>query len=137
MTKIPFGGLLLTLFCFACSSAPKDPAPPAESKEAPAEPSLPADPADTAREAKKAAAAESVSAANPNANSELVNEVICEKGEESRKLTVVMKGDGCELQYTKGGHTTSAATSVAGSEHCVKAQEKVSQRLTAAGYRCM
>ena len=64
------------------------------------------------------------------------DKVTCTKGEETRLLEVVKKGNGCSFAYTKSGKTKEAATSSHGIKHCQASQKKVQSKLESAGYVC-
>lgn len=63
-------------------------------------------------------------------------EVTCKAGTDERKLAVTPKEQGCELQYTKAGNTSTIASQIIGNEKCETVQTNVKEKLIAAGFSC-
>ncbi len=115
--------LVPTLITVGCASAKKSEAPAA---------------APVAEAASSTAA--NVKAAAETAKAEVkavaASETTCIQGQDSRVIAIEAKGSGCNLNYTKGGKTSSVATSASGAEHCEKVAQKIRSKLEAAGYAC-
>lgn len=62
--------------------------------------------------------------------------VSCSLDSDTRILEIVKKGAGCDLEYTKAGKMTSAATSAHGKKHCRDAQKKIRSKLEKSGFKC-
>jgi hypothetical protein len=82
------------------------------------------------KDAKSAGKSTTVAAASTE------SKATCSKDKETRTLEVVTAGQGCELQYTKGGDTQKPATSVKGVTYCHTVFEKIKGNLEKAGYKC-
>lgn len=63
-------------------------------------------------------------------------EVNCKSGSDERKLSIQVKGSGCELNYTKAGETKSIASQINGSEKCEEVMTNIKNKLVAANYTC-
>lgn len=63
-------------------------------------------------------------------------EVTCTSKQETRKLAIKAKDQGCELEYTKGGQPTSVASQVVGQAKCEEVSTRIQEKLIAAGYSC-
>ena len=62
--------------------------------------------------------------------------VTCELKGETRKLEILADGEGCKLEYTKTGATTTIATQKKGHEKCKEVSDKTKGKLEASGYTC-
>lgn len=62
--------------------------------------------------------------------------VECKQGSDSRKLEILEKNGGCELQYLKMGKAETVATQKVGTAKCDEVLERIHKKLTAAGYEC-
>ncbi|HEX4924495.1 MAG TPA: hypothetical protein VFV50_10430, partial [Bdellovibrionales bacterium] len=62
--------------------------------------------------------------------------VECKSGGDVRKLAVVPKGSGCEVEYTKAGETKSIGSAQNDKDFCPNLLEKVKARLETSGYTC-
>ena len=60
----------------------------------------------------------------------------CNRGNEIRVVEIVKQGNGCTVNYTKGGKTTSVASSAKGLKHCEDSQKKIQAHLEGAGFKC-
>lgn len=63
-------------------------------------------------------------------------EVNCKAGSDERKLSIQVKGSGCELNYTKAGETKVIASQINGSEKCEEVMTNVKNKLVAANFTC-
>ncbi len=136
MKKLILTSILTLGFAVACSSAKKmdsadaktsAPATAEAKSEAKAE-SGHAKKSGRAAKAEKAVAAKSSSASVPT--------VVCTSGSEERKIEVVDKSPGCELNYTKGGQSSMIASSGSTTGHCEGIKDRIKGKLEAAGYSC-
>ena len=60
----------------------------------------------------------------------------CKSGMAVRKLTVVTKGTGCEVEYTKDGDTSTIGSAQNDSNYCGMLVSKVRNRLEDSGFTC-
>jgi len=60
----------------------------------------------------------------------------CTHSKETRTVQIAAKGDGCEVNYTKGGSTTAVASEIHGTKHCTETQAKIQDHLEKSGYTC-
>jgi len=89
------------------------------------------------KSAKKAAKTETAqTAAAATTGTVGTAEVNCKAGSDERKLSIQVKGSGCELNYTKAGETKSIASQIKGSEKCEEVMTTVKNKLVAANYAC-
>jgi len=126
--KLAFASSLLML-SLGCSSSPKTTpaASPSPAPSAVPSPSASASPPPGAAKTQaKPSSAKSASGL----------ELKCEKGDDKRVVTVVPKGDGCELYYSKFGDSGVIASSAIQVEHCEKVQGNVRKNLEASGFSC-
>ncbi len=107
-----------------CSSAKKEVESTAAGTSAPS-----AEPAKAVAEVKAASASKSNSMGG-------LKMVECKKKGDDRKLEIVEKNGGCELQYTKMGKTETPATQMSGTAKCDEVLDRIHKKLTAAGYEC-
>lgn len=63
-------------------------------------------------------------------------DVDCKSGTDERTLAIVAKGEGCELQYTKAGKTSTVASQSVGNEKCDTVSTNIKEKLIASGYTC-
>ncbi len=70
------------------------------------------------------------------ANAESQKSLTCTHKSDTRTLEVRTKDKGCEFAYTKGGKESIVATGQNGGAYCMKAQEKLEEKLKTAGYEC-
>ena len=72
--------------------------------------------------------------ANPNNTSSLIT---CTSGSDTRKLEIVpIDTNACELKYTKNGETNTIANANFDVSYCKTVQQRVAQKLEAAGFNC-
>ncbi len=64
------------------------------------------------------------------------SETTCKSGSDERKLAIVAKGSGCELQYTKMGETKSIASQIVGNQKCEEVMTRIKEKLVAAQFNC-
>ena len=64
------------------------------------------------------------------------SDVTCKSGTEERKLAIKASGEGCNLEYTKAGQSSSIASQVSGTQKCDDVSKKIQDKLVAAGYAC-
>lgn len=88
------------------------------------------------KSAKKAAKTETAQTAAATTGTVGTAEVNCKAGSDERKLSIQVKGSGCELNYTKAGETKSIASQINGSEKCEEVMTTVKNKLVAANYVC-
>lgn len=63
-------------------------------------------------------------------------DVTCKSGSDERKLTIITKDGGCELQYTKGSDTSIKATQKLGNNKCIEISNHIKEKLIAAQFEC-
>ena len=73
---------------------------------------------------------------NTAAATSAAGEVNCKSGSDERKLAVVAKDSGCELQYTKAGQTSTIASQIMGNAKCESVMTSVKEKLIASGFNC-
>lgn len=90
------------------------------------------------KKARKAKVAHPESSATTAASAEPTSatEAICKAGTDERKLAIVAKDTGCELQYTKAGQTSTIASQIIGNVKCESVMTNIKEKLIAAGYTC-
>lgn len=88
------------------------------------------------KSAKKAAKTETAQTAAAKTSEVGTAELNCKAGSDERKLSIQVKGSGCELNYTKAGETKSIASQINGSEKCEEVMTTVKNKLVAANYVC-
>jgi len=64
------------------------------------------------------------------------SEVNCTSAQDARKLAIVAKNSGCELQYTKASETKTIASQIIGDAKCKEVLNSVKGKLTAANFEC-
>lgn len=62
--------------------------------------------------------------------------VECKSGSDVRKLAIVNKGGGCDVEYTKAGETKSIGSAQNTKDFCPNLLEKVKARLETSGFTC-
>ncbi len=60
----------------------------------------------------------------------------CTRANDVRKIEIQSKDAGCDVMYTKFGHTKSVASDAAGNAYCEKTLAHMKQKLEAAGFQC-
>lgn len=88
------------------------------------------------KSAKKAVKTETAAAASDAKSTVGTAEVNCKSGSDERKLAIVVKDAGCELNYTKAGETKAIASQINGSEKCEEVITAVKEKLVAANFTC-
>ncbi|MCM2278655.1 MAG: hypothetical protein NDJ89_11330 [Oligoflexia bacterium] len=63
-------------------------------------------------------------------------EIGCTSGKDKRVLTVVPKGDGCELHYQKHGKSSVVGQAVKQQGFCEELRGRIRNKLEAAGFAC-
>lgn len=66
----------------------------------------------------------------------VAGDVTCTSGGDVRILSTKAKGQGCELEYTKGGQANVIASQITGNEKCDEVTTRVKDKLVAAGFKC-
>ncbi|MBC7743182.1 MAG: hypothetical protein H7061_13365 [Bdellovibrionaceae bacterium] len=70
------------------------------------------------------------------ASNKSAGDVRCSSGSDERTLSIVAKGEGCELQYMKAGKTSTIASQNIGTEKCDNVLTKVEEKLISTGFTC-
>lgn len=88
--------------------------------------------------AKAAPTAPVISATVPTAPPPAVKSLkrSCSKGTDKRELEVVVKGDGCVLNYTQAGKVKEKTASPHGSKRCETSESKLIAKLEKTGFQC-
>lgn len=60
----------------------------------------------------------------------------CKLAKDERSAKIESQGEGCEVQYTKGGKMSVPAQQAHGTQHCKDVFERIRTKLKAAGYQC-
>ena len=107
----------------ACSSMSKNKKAAEPAKGAPAKVEIKAE----KKEEKKAAAPATASA---------TGDVQCGSAGDQRVIAVATEGEGCKVNYTKTGQTSSVASAVQGREHCDEIAKRIRGKLEGAGFAC-
>jgi hypothetical protein len=88
-------------------------------------------------DSQKAAPAPMAAPAAPKAKaSEVASKASCKHGSDVRDLTIVTKGEGCAVTYTKHGETKELASAEHETQHCKEVLTKVRGHLETAGFSC-
>lgn len=64
------------------------------------------------------------------------SELNCTSAKDTRKLAIVTKNTGCELQYTKASETKTIASQIVGDTKCKEVMNTVKEKLAAARFEC-
>ena len=80
--------------------------------------------------------AKSEKAATTDSTEKASSELTCKSGSDERKIAIVAKGSGCELQYTKAGETKSVASQIVGNKKCEDVMNTIKEKLVAAQFSC-
>jgi len=131
--------LALLAFMSSCASkktttAPAPTTAPAVTQAA--ETTAPAKKDDKKSNKKSKAKSEKTAAAGTDSTEKAATELTCKSGSDERKISIVTKGSGCELQYTKAGETKSVASQIVGNKKCEDVMNTIKEKLVAAQFTC-
>lgn len=88
------------------------------------------------KKSSKKSKAKSEKSATAEGSEKAASEMTCKSGSDERKVAIVAKGSGCELQYTKAGETKSVASQIVGNKKCEDVMNTIKEKLVAAQFTC-